>query len=211
MMLLELSEATAARRRIPFVCVDATDGVTPETGVTFASNDLLISKNGAAEAPFGGTASEMGGGLYYYEFTQAELNTAGFITLRVNKSGVAVARFFAQVINQDLYGNLTANSAMIGGSSAAAAAARDVYIQVIEGTVETANVAATTTTFNATGITEQTADHYNGRQILFTSGVMQGSAVRITDYAWDAGNSEGSFTISTAQETPVDGTTFRII
>jgi hypothetical protein len=211
MMQLEQSEATAARRRIPFVCVDATDGVTAETGLTFASNDLLISKNGAAEAAFAGTATELGGGLYYYEFTAAELGTVGFITLRVNKTGVAVARYVAQVITHDPYGSVTANVTTIVGSSAAAVACRDVYNFVTEGTVETANVAATTTTFNATGITEQTADHYNGRQILWTSGVMQGSALRITDYEWDAGNSEGSFTVTAAAETIVDGTTFRII
>jgi hypothetical protein len=209
MMLLQLSEATAARRRIPFRCVDTDGG--PVTGATFVSNELMVGKNGAAEAAFGGTVTEQGGGLYAYEFTQAELNTNGFITLRTDKSGIVAGVFFAQVIDQDLYGNLSANATMIGGSSAAAAAARDVYNQVKEGTVETANVAATTTTFNATGITEDTDAHFEGRQILFTSGVMQGSAVRIVTYEWDAVNSEMSFTVSEAQETIVDGTTFRII
>jgi hypothetical protein len=211
-MRLKQSQTVAARRRIPFVCLD-TNGA-PVTSATFVSNELMIGKNGAAEAAFAGTVTEQGGGLYTYEFAATELNTVGFITARTNKSGIVAGRFFAQVVTHDDYGNYSADANAISGSVAAATAAEAMYESCPSGTVETANVAATnsvTCTFQATGITETTADHFNGRQILFTSGVMQSSAIRITDYAWDAVNSEAMFTCTLAQETPVDGTTFRII
>lgn len=212
MMRLKQSQATAARRRIPIVCLDA-DG-DPVTGATFVSDELMIGKNGAAEAAFGGTVTEQGGGLYCYEFTQAELNTVGFITARINKSGIAAARFFAQVVTQDDYGNYSADAVAISGSTAAAVAMEEIYVNCPEWTVETSPNAPDNSgplVFQATTGSETTSDHFSGRQILFTSGVMAGSAVRITDYSWDAVNSQGVFTCTVAQETPVDGTTFRII
>jgi hypothetical protein len=211
MMILNLSESTAARRRIPFACVDATDLTTDEPSLTFSAGDLKISKNGATEANHGGSVGEIANGLYYYQFTAAELDTVGFISLRTNKSGVKVDKFIAQVIDNDLNGNLDANIVAINSGTAAAVAQRDILDTCHDGVVETANVAATTTVFQATGLDEQTADHYNGRSLVFSSGVMGGSAVRITDYSWDAVNSESILTVSACQETPVDGTTFRII
>lgn len=88
MLRLIQSQATAAERRIPLYLVDDTDGKTPETGLVFAAGELLVSKNGAVEANAAGVITERAGGLYYYEFTQAELDTLGFVTLRVVKAGV---------------------------------------------------------------------------------------------------------------------------
>lgn len=102
MMQLLQSEATAARRRIPFFVADSTDGFTPKTGETFGAAELQISKNGAAFANRGGTTTELGSGWYSYEATSAELNTFGHITLRVNKSG-CVGGATAQVIAENPY------------------------------------------------------------------------------------------------------------
>jgi hypothetical protein len=46
-----------------------------------------LSKNGAADATGGGTFVEIGDGRYYYEATQGEVDTAGWISLRAVKSG----------------------------------------------------------------------------------------------------------------------------
>lgn len=214
MLILEQSEATAARRRIIFYCVDNTDRVTPETSLSFSSTDILISQNGAAEAAFGGTAGELGGGLYYYELTQAELATVGVLSVRINKTGVFAQPVICQVIQNDLSGNLNANAIQISSSTAAAVALEDIYLACPSGTVEDANFTPTNSgscVFRAVGITEQTADHYNGRTVLFTSGALLGSALRINDYSWNAGTSEAIFTCSVAQELPTDGTTFRVV
>lgn len=103
MQLLQQSEATAAQRRIPVYLVDATDGYTPETGITFSAGDIKVSKNGGAEANHGGSVTELAGGIYYYEATAAELDTAGFITIRFTKAGVRTFVALCQVVPFDPY------------------------------------------------------------------------------------------------------------
>ncbi len=65
----------------------------------------------------------------------------------------------------------------------------------IPGTV-IATVAPTTTVFEASDITEATADHYKARVVIFTAGVLLGQAAPITAYALVAGR--GRFTVSPA-------------
>ena len=102
-MLIQRNAATGANRTIIFRCVDATDGYTAETGLTFGAGDIKISKNGAAEANHSGTVTEIAGGLYKYEFAVAELDTPGSLSFRTNKSGVRPASFIHQVVAFDPY------------------------------------------------------------------------------------------------------------
>jgi hypothetical protein len=104
-ILLQLSEATAARRRIFFLLVDATDGFTPETGTDLtAAGDVQISKNGAAYANAAGAApTSLGDGLYYYEATAAELDTVGTLVLKVEDAAARTALVVSQVVAFDPY------------------------------------------------------------------------------------------------------------
>lgn len=81
--------------------------------------------------------------------------------------------------------------------------------QIIPFTVNTATTAATTTVFAASDITEATADHYNNRVVLWTTGALVGQAVQITDYSLVSG--EGKFTVSTMTDIPSSGDTGIII
>ena len=81
--------------------------------------------------------------------------------------------------------------------------------QIIPGTVEDSTTTPTTTTFAAADITEATADHFNGRIIIFTSGALAGQATDITDYELDSG--EGKFVVTALTEAPADGDTFVIV
>lgn len=81
-------QPVAAERRVPVYLADDLDGKTPRGGLSFTGGEILISKNGGPEAPAQGTMTEIGGGLYAYEFTLGELDTLGFVTARVAKSGV---------------------------------------------------------------------------------------------------------------------------
>lgn len=74
-MIFVQSEATAARRRVWFYLVDATDGITPETGE--GGGQPQISKNGAAWANTSATLTAVGNGTYYVELTAGELDTLG--------------------------------------------------------------------------------------------------------------------------------------
>jgi hypothetical protein len=103
MQLLQQSEATAAQRRILVYLVDATDGHTPETGITFSVGDIKVSKNGAAEANHAGTVTELAGGIYYYEAAAAELDTVGYLTIRFIKTGVRTFVALCQVVPFDPY------------------------------------------------------------------------------------------------------------
>lgn len=80
---------------------------------------------------------------------------------------------------------------------------------IVSGTVSHDNTAATTTVFFSDDITEATADHYNGRIVIFTSGALQNQASDITDYALDTG--EGKFTVTALTEAPADNVTFVIV
>lgn len=73
---VELIDPVAPRKNvalsdIPFYMVDATDGVTPETGLTITAE---VSKDGAAFGAAGGTAAEISNGVYQFDATAADMN-----------------------------------------------------------------------------------------------------------------------------------------
>jgi len=93
-----------------------------------------------------------------------------------------------------------------------AAAATKIAISagtIVAGTVSWDNTNATTTVIYCNDIIEATADHYNGRIMIFTSGALQYQATDITDYALDTG--EGKFTVTALTEAPADNVTFIIV
>ena len=83
--------------------------------------------------------------------------------------------------------------------------------QIIPFTVDTATNShtPTTTEFQADDITEATADHYNGRIVIFTSGALAGQATDITDY--EAVGGIGQFTITALTEAPANNDTGIIV
>jgi len=82
---------------------------------------------------------------------------------------------------------------------------------IIPATVDTATNThtPTTTEFQADDITEATADHYNGRIVVFTSGALDGQATDITDY--EAVGGIGQFTVTALTEAPSNNDTFIIL
>jgi hypothetical protein len=103
-MQLKLSESVAARRRIPLKLLDATDGIAEETGLTPAAT---LSKNGAAFAAGTGSITGVNGtgqnGSYYYEASAADLDTLGYLEVRVTDAAARTFYALVQVIAQDLY------------------------------------------------------------------------------------------------------------
>jgi len=83
----------------------------------------------------------------------------------------------------------------------------DSATTIVSGTV--AATAASTTIFFSDDVTEATADHYNGRIVIFTSGALQNQATDITDYELSGG--EGKFTVTALTETPANDDTFVIV
>jgi hypothetical protein len=81
----------------------------------------------------------------------------------------------------------------------------------VEGTVDTATNShtPTRTVFQADDITEATDDHFNGRVVVFTSGVLLSQATDITDYTRVGGI--GQFTVTAMTEAPANNDTFVIV
>ena len=71
----------------------------------------------------------------------------------------------------------------------------------------TATGTPTTTTMAASALTEATDDHYNGRILIWTSGVLKDQATDITDYA----GSTKTFTFTATTEAAAAGDTFVIV
>ena len=80
---------------------------------------------------------------------------------------------------------------------------------MIKGIVSWDNTNATTTVIYSSDIVEATADHFNGRLFVPTSGALVGQYTDITDYELSAG--EGKFTVTALTEAPADNVTFVIL
>lgn len=79
-------------------------------------------------------------------------------------------------------------------------------------TVNNASTAPTQTAFEADRAEraeEATADHFNGRNIQFMTGALQGQMTDITDYALQ--NTRGFFTVTTLTEAPANGDIFIVL
>lgn len=101
MQFFTQSEATAARRRVVLFLVDATDGITAETGE--AGGQPQLSKAGAAWANTTATLTAIGNGAYYVELTAAELDTLGTGAVRYKSANTAEANVPIQVLAADLH------------------------------------------------------------------------------------------------------------
>jgi len=132
----QLSEATAAQRRVPLHLVDATDGITPETGESAGQPQL--SKNGAAFGNTTATLVAVGNGLYYVELTAAELDTVGFLAVRYKSANTAEAQVAGQVVSYDPYAVLsTLDAAGIRTAVGLASANLDTQLLAIDDLLDT--------------------------------------------------------------------------
>ena len=68
-------------------------------------------------------------------------------------------------------------------------------------------VTLSTTQMSADGFTEATDDHFNGRVIIWTSGVLLGQATDITDYT----GATQTFTFTAVTEAPSNNNTFVLV
>lgn len=199
---------------------DSTDG-TPELGVAFntAGIDLKYRRDGAVAtsiteatlaalttAHTDGGFLEIGNGWYRFDVPDAAFAT-----------GVDKVLVYGTVTGMIVYGvtvelteaTVDANVTQISGDSTAASNLSLSAGQIIPGTVDTGTFTPTTSSFEADDITEATADHYNGRVIIFTSGDLLGQATSITDYSLQGSN--GRFTVVAMTEAPANDVTFIII
>lgn len=162
----------------------------------------------------GGTVHTHGG---YGAITD---NSGGSVTITVTGSAkfgdvaaVLVDTTAIEVDTQDIQsrlpaalssGNMKSDTLAISTSTAAAD-----NLEVSAGTIVVGAAATGTlsTTVMTTDLTEATDDHYNGRIIIWTSGVLQDQATDITDYS----GTNGTLTFTAVTEAPSDSDSFIIV
>lgn len=213
-----LRQSTASQEILLGPFVDSTDGDTAETGLTIANTDIKLFKHGGTTLTDknSGGATHISNGYYYAVLDATDTDTVGNLEVHVKVAGaLAVNREFI-VVEEAVYDAIYASGATVAvnvtqiNSSANAAARLALSAGVIiPGTVDTTAFSATTTEIEADDITEATADHYNGRVILWTSGNLIGQATSITDYSLATGR--GHFTVVAMTEAPANNDTFIIV
>jgi hypothetical protein len=258
--MILLKQSTAATLRLgPFM--DATDGVTPETGVTLGAADQaeILKATGATVDISGATFAAItgAGGWYDLSLTTSHTDTLGMLTVVVQDTSVCLPVFArAMVVPANVWDSLvggtdlidasvvqwagtavatpdtagyvkstlktgtgagevsitsgvvSANTTQLGGSATPVTNLAAAAQGIVPGTVDTAGFSPTTTEFE-TSLTEATADHYNGRLVIFRSGALAGQQTLIQDYALASGR--GHFTVVAMTEAPGNGDTFAIV
>lgn len=118
--MIYINGASGASVRVYLYLVDATDGLTPETGE--AGGQPQLSKNGGAYANTTNLLVSLGNGTYYVELTAAEVNTAGHIAIRYKSAATAECQVAHDVISSDIYSNsfVPANVTRWSGTAVAA-------------------------------------------------------------------------------------------
>ncbi len=117
-MIFVQSDGTASRRRFPIYLVDATDGITPETGE--AGGQPQVSKAGGAWANTTATLTAIGNGSYYVELTAAEINTVGLLMVRYKSANTAEFSAPGVVYNINIYDAVRAGLTALPNANAAA-------------------------------------------------------------------------------------------
>lgn len=104
MFIMQQNEPHNEKRRVYIHLVDATDGITAETGITGKGK---ISKNGNAPVDTTNSIVEVDAvnmpGLYYLELTGAELSAAGWVQVRFKTAATAEFQDIGQVVAFDPY------------------------------------------------------------------------------------------------------------
>ena len=151
--------------------------------------DLYAATNLASAVATGKSCTEVAGtGSYSCDVTEA---LTGLHKAIIEVGGARVGAFFVDLADT------TADAFQLGTADKQAHAASTI----VKGTVDAGTLTPTTTQFECDDITEATADHFNGRTVIFTSGVLIRQAAIITDYSLEGGN--GRFTVSRDPDTSV--------
>lgn len=235
-MMIPLKKSTAAIVPVGPL-VDGADGFTLETNISLASGEAGLLKNQAAAiVNIGGNtwSAHLGGGMYNLTLTAANTDTVGPLTVFVYDSAHRPFRLDFIVLEANVYDSLygaagvdylkvdlqsineNAASGFLTGTehlkvdvqqiNTNAAAADNLGVSLLglqTGTVQTGS----TTTVVKTSLTEATNDHYNGRTLVFASGVLQGQAATIQDYS----GASKDITVTALTEAPSNGDTFVIV
>jgi len=176
---------------------------TPKTGLSPTVDIHKISDSSLAIND--GAMAEVAGGFYKYTFAGHDA-TEDYTFIVDSVTLTNDERYAIGSIDSVLASIGTVTTAL---TSAAATKLALSAGTIVAGTVSYDVTAASAVVFYSDDITEATADHYNGRIVIFTSGGIANQATDITDYSLVSG--EGKFTVTELAEIPADNVTFVIV
>jgi len=177
----------------PLIVSGGTD-LAVSADYTPAAADCRISKSGGTWTQASNTIADETEG-WSITFTATEMQSTR-IHVNIVDAATKAVEDQSLVINTTFSGQLEASAGIIIGE------------------VDTATFAASTTELEgfrlSPNVTEEaTADHYNGRLLLFTSGALLGQMTDITDYV--LANSKEKFTYTALTEAPADAVRYVIL
>lgn len=210
---------------IPLIALGSMDY---KANPTLAAGDVKISKDGGAFASIEGAGT-------FGDFVAVAPASGTSVQVKPDATAMTCKTLVIRFIDQtspkewedqevvvETYGHASAmhpfdlGTAMqlvdvskINGNSGAAAKLALGSDSMLQGTIDDTAFSPTTSQFEADDITEATADHYNGRVIVFTSGNLIRQMASIQDYSLVGGR--GHFTVSALTEAPANNDTFLII
>lgn len=217
-MYKALKQSTATTLLLgPFL--DESDGKTAETALTLSPADILLWKEGGttlAQKNESTTCTHRSNGYYTCPINATDTNTLGILTVAVHESGALPIRQDYVVVAANVYDSIVGATDLlqvdvqaINDSTGAADTLALSAAQIYSGTVDNTAFTATTTALETSSITTAAADHWIGRNIIFTSGTLAGQYTAITDYALSSGR--GRFTYNTTTSAPANAGTFIIV
>jgi hypothetical protein len=215
--------------------VDATDGTTLETGITYTGSEVVLIKNDAAAVVnVGGNtfSAHLGGGLYNISLTASDTDTLGLLSIVAADTAHRPARADFMVVPANVYDSIVAGSDYIdvnahqfngnatSGLLTSSTLLRSDAVAISGATAPADNLedaastivkgtvqSGSTTTSIKTGLSETQNDHYNGRTIIFVTGTQAKVAATIADYD----GASKALTVSALPAAPVNGDTFVIV
>jgi len=213
-----LRQSTAVTPKVgPFL--STTDGATASTALTIAQADciLFLNQGAGAQKNSATSATHDTQGVYGVPFNTTDTGTLGHLKLLINKSGAFPVWEEWMVVPSNVYdsliagtGTLNTNVFQVGGVSANATALAASTSTMQTGTVDNTAFTPTTTELETSSVTTAAANHWVGRNIIFTSGLLLGQATTINAYVLSGGG-RGHFTYTALTSAPANGVTFVIV
>lgn len=193
--------------RVTFPALDADGDLVPD----ISDMDTEISKDGAAFGDCVNEAVEIAAssGMYYLDVTDSEMD-ADCVAIIFKSEYCKTTPIVVYPVSGGFNEAVTDHD-----KTQSDVALLDPLITVASDLAASASVLITgaaaagtlSTTQMTTDLTEVTNDHYNGRVVIWTSGVLLGQATDITDYT----GANGLLTYTAVTEAPGDGDTFVIV
>jgi len=189
-ILVQQSEATAEYRRMYFHCVDATDGMTPETGE--ADGQPQISLNGAGWGNTTNVLVAMGNGRYYVELVAAtEVNSLGIIEGRYKSANTAESiGTTLQVVPFDPYDAIPTAAGIadavwdevltVATHNVGYSAGQRLRLLILDGA--TARAGSTSTTIKLAASASATNNIYNGNIVSIVGNTGAGQTRLVIEY-----------------------------